>query len=440
MRRVLLALLLASMIAVAGCAGGPAATDTETTAPGDRPTDTPDETTTDAPGGDEPTDRSGDSGTPSTTPGSEDPTDTADSGDPGDTTGGETSTDASTGEDPTDTPGDGETASGSEEGLPPGVDGSTVTNATALREAHYEALSGSSFRIDVSETGGPEPLSFTIHNGTGAIRLDLEEVGGDTVNRFYITENVTTGFNSSQTPPKTYSYGSTGQQFGALFLFAILFGSYPGQQLSVGTFEVDGTVSQNGEELIRLSVTGVNETAVEESGFTSSEATLTDMAGEVLVRSDGLVREMRLQQRFESGATSDLSFAVSGLGSTSATEPDWIDEAPRIEGSLSDDGTVMALSHTGGPEVPAGTTLTLASGGFGGGIAPTNVTLPTSLGAGDSVYLYATGSLRDPTVEVSAEVPSPGDALNLSRASPQVSGTLGEVEFVIGVPDQDDDG
>jgi len=412
MRRALLALLVASMIAVAGCAGGPAPTDTETTAPGGTPTDTP---------ADMPTDTPGDGGSVTETPDGEDPTDTPADGDA------------------TDTPEDGDTAPPSENGFPPGVDGSTVTNATALQAAHFDALSGSSFRVDVSETGGPNPLSFTIRNGSGSVDLELSEVGGDGATSIHITENVTTVFNNSRTPPKVYSYGSTSQQFGTLFLYAIIFRAYPSQQLSAGTFEVDGTVTQDGEELTRLSATGVNETAVEGGGSTSSEATLTDMSGEVLVRSDGLVREMRLQQTFDTGSTSELSFSVSGFGSTSAPEPDWIEEAPRVEGSLSEDGTVMKLSHTGGPEIPANTTLTLSSGGFGGGITPTNVTLPTSLAPGDSVYVYATDSLRDPTVEVSVDEPSPTDALNLSEASPQVSGVLGDVRFVIGIPDRGDD-
>jgi hypothetical protein len=100
----------------------------------------------------------------------------------------------------------------------------------------------------------------------------------------------------------------------------------------------------------------------------------------------------------------------------------------------------MELEHTGGPEVPAGTNLTLASGGFGGGLTPTNVTLPESLSPSDSLYVYATGNPTNPTVGVSVnDEPSPSDAINLSQYSPQVSGTLGEVRFVIGVPDDEDD-
>jgi hypothetical protein len=414
MRRLLLTLVVASMIVVAGCSGGPSGTDTVT------PTsDTGEGTETTAPG----------DGPETTAPG--DGTETAS---PGDMTGtpGDGGMDTPDGSDGTATP--------PADGVPPGV-GADGINGTAIRAAHYSVIQNTSFRVDVTEEGGSNPVSFTLQNGTEAARLDIEQVDGDAASRFYITEGFLTRFNSSQSPPKTYSYGSTSEQFGVVFAYAIFFGAYPGQQLNVGIFEEDGTVTRDGEELTRLSVTGVNETAVQQGGFTSGDATLTDMSGEVLVRSDGLVREMSLEQSFDDGPTQSVEFTLSDLGSTSADDPDWIDEAPRMEGSLSGDGTVLELAHTGGPDVPADTTLTLASGGFGGGLTPTNVTLPESVSEGDSVYVYVTGSATNPTVEVSVnDEPTSQEAIDLSQLSPQVSGTLGEVRFVIGVPDQNQDG
>jgi hypothetical protein len=390
MRRVLLVAVVASMIVVAGCSGGPSGTDTPTPTTAGDGTDTPGES----------------DGTETDTPGDGGGTDTM------------------------EPPGD---------GSPPGVNDDGTVNGSAIGAAHYSILQGSSFRVDVSEEGGENPITFTLRNGSGAVRLDVEQVGTDVASQFYISPDFITNFNNTNTPPKTYSYGSTSEQFSVLFAYAILFGVYPNQQLTVGVFEEDGTVTRDGEELTRLTATGVNETAVEQGGFSSNEGTLTDLSGELFVRSDGLVREMSLTQSFEGGVTKDVEFTLSGLGGTSASDPDWIDEVPRMEGSLSEDGTVMELAHTGGPEVPAGATLTLESGGFGGGLLPTNVTLPEPVSAGDSVYVYATGSAMDPTVEVSVnDEPSPSDALNLSQFSPQVSGTLDEVRFVIGVPDDGD--
>ena len=386
MRRVLLVMVVASMVVVAGCSTGPSDTPEPTTDAGD---------VTDAPGEGNGTDV------------------------PGDGDGNET-----------DTPGDGQ---------PPGV-GDGQVNGTAISAAHYSILQNTSFRANVSVSGGSDPIAFTLFNGSGAAHIDIDPLDAEGTSEFYISEEFITNFNSTATPPKTYSYGSTSEEFGVVFTYAIIFGLYPAQQLEIGTFEANGTVTQNGEELTRLSATGVNETAAEEDDFFSGNRLLTDMSGEILVRSDGLVREMSLQQSFDDGETQNLSFALSGLGSTSAAEPDWIDEAPRLEGSLSTDGTVMELEHTGGPEVPAGTNLTLASGSFGSGLAPTNVTLPESLSSGDSLYVHATGNATTPTVDVSVnDEPAPSDAINLSRYSPQVSGTLGEVRFVIGVPDDEDE-
>jgi hypothetical protein len=401
---LLLVLAVASMVVVAGCSGDSSDTPTPTTE-GNSGTDTPgDMTDTPVDGTDTPGDR----------------TDT-----PGD------GTDAPG--DRTDTPGDGTDTPG--DGQPPGVDDGGV-NGSAIGAAHYSILQNSSFQVDVSQTRGENSTTFTLVNGTEANRIDIEQPDGS-VSQFYISENVVTNLNDTQSPPKTYSYGSTGEQFAAGFIYAILLGVYPGQQLSVANLETGGTVTQNGEELTRLLVTGANQTAVVESGFTTTDANLTDITGEILVRSDGLVREMDLRQSFDNGETQNLSFGLTGFGDTTAEDPSWLDEAPRLEGSLSEDGTVMELAHTGGSEVPAGTTLTLASGGFGGGLFPTNVTLSESVGSGDSLYVYATGDSTNPTVEVSVNnEPTPTNALNLSEYTPQVSGTLGEVRFVIGVPDE----
>ena len=317
--------------------------------------------------------------------------------------------------------------------LPAGVDSSGLTNATALREAHLEAIRGSSFRMDVSEGGAPDPVSFVLRNGTSTASVDVANPTRNESVEFYIGGDVITRFNASQAPPKVYSYGATSEQFGATFLYAILLGVYPGQQLTAGTFEVDGIVTRDGEELIRLSATGINETAVERQGSTSS-GNLSDMSGHVWVRPDGLVRRMSLNQSYDSGTTTSVAFEVSGIGRTSPEEPDWLGDAPRLEGSLSADGDVLALTHAGGATIPAGTTLTLQQGGF---LTRTlgNVTLPDAVSGGDTVYLHATGTPANTTVEVTVGgEPAPSDPVDLSQLSPQVSGTLDDVRFVVGVP------
>jgi len=396
MRRVLIALVVASMVVVAGCSGGPSGTDTPTPT-----TDAVDDDETDAPDDDDADD---------------------DDGDVPDT----------------DTPEDGEgTVAPPSDGPPPGVNDDGTVNTSAIEAAHYSVIQGSSFRIEVTREGGPNPFSFTLYNGSGSARIDLEPLDDDHLSQFYIGgSDVITRLNTSESPPKVYSYGSTSPQTGVVFTYAILSLVYPSNQLNIGTFEADGTVTRDGEELTRLSATGINETAAERNQFSSAEGTITGLSGEVLVSSDGLVREMTLEQTFDSGETRSITFTLTGFGSTTAEEPDWIDEAPKLEGSLSGDGTVLELSHTGGPEIPADTTLTLESGGLGGGLPPSNATLPESVSSGDTVYVYATGSTSDPSVEVSVnEEPSTSDAIDLSQFSPQVSGTLGEVRFAIGVPD-----
>jgi len=321
-------------------------------------------------------------------------------------------------------------------GSPPGVGADGSVDGAVLEREHYRALQGSSFRLDVSEDGGPDPRTFTLYNGSEATRIAFGPSGdGGT---FYIAGQVVTVLDDERSPTKTYSFGTTDQGSIAGATHLSLVGTYPGRYLRVGTFERDGTVVRDGETLTRLSATGVNETALAERESTTTDGNLTDMSGTVLVRSDGLVREMSLQQTFDTGETASLNVTLGRLGTTSVGEPGWIDEAPRLEGSFSANGTVLELAHTGGPELPAGTTLTIDFGELRAGLPPSNATLEEPVFPGDSVSVYATGTVLDPAVEVRADsAPAPVGAMNLSRWNTQASGTVGDVRFVIGVPQDD---
>jgi len=431
MRRVL-PVLVVFLAVTAGCFGGPTGSDTPTPtlhAPTES-VDTAATPTATSPGTTDRTDgdasgtesKGSDGGTPTETP-----TTTAS------TTATPTPTATPIPDTPTGTP-----PSGGEE-LAPGITDAGVGNVTALREAHFEALNGSSFTIDVAEDSSSESFDLLIENGSEAVNIDIDQANA--VSGFYIRGDLVTRFNESQTPPKVYSYGSTAERFGVVFAYAILLAAYPTPQIAVGEFEVDGTVTRDGEELIRLRAVGINETAVAESSTSFAPGNLTDMSGTVLVRPDGLVRDMSLDMALESGEGRTTSYAVSGIGSTTASEPGWLSEAPQFEGALAGDGRVFELTHAGGATLPAGSNVSLETGAFGGGLTLGNVTLGTPVSSGDTVYLYATGSLANATAHASVnERPDlPSGALNLSeRSDVQVSGTLEDVRFVIGTPSEDD--
>ncbi|MFB6295259.1 MAG: hypothetical protein ABEH66_00235 [Halobacteriales archaeon] len=435
MRRTLLA-AVAVLVVTAGCFGGPSATDTPTPTL-DAPTET-DETPATPTATDttmERTERTDDGSTGTVSPESDGgtPTATPTTMEPESRTPTATPTATPRPDRRTETP-----KSGGEE-LAPGITGAGVQNMTALREAHFEALNGSSFTIDVSERRRSESFDLLIENGSRAVNMDIAQA--NTTSGFYIRGDAVTRFNESQMPPKVYSYGSTTERFGVVFAYAILLAAYPAPQIAVGEFEADGTVTRDGEELIRLRAVGINETAVEESRASFAPENLTDMSGTVLVRPDGLIRNMSLDMALESGEARSVSYAVSGIGSTTASQPGWLTEAPQFEGALAADGKVFELTHAGGATLPAGSNLSLETGAFGGGLTFGNVSLGTPVSPGDTVYLYATGSLANATAHASVnEQPDlPSGALNLSeRSDVQVSGTLEDLRFVIGTPTEDD--
>lgn len=432
MRRTFATVTVVLVLVVAGCSGigGDAGGGTEspTTAMTDEPKeDTTTETSTDG----------GNGGGSTAASERSESTDTAGSD------GGETSA-APTTATPTSTRR--ATSSGlTAENAPPGVTGEGVRNLSALSATHSEILNGSQYRQIHEETNASgRTVRYVVANGSDGFVLDIG-VSSVASLQFWASASGDTVAVTNETGAETsyeYSWGETSTAFGfAIFSSFIEPDMPPNVYLRFVEATVDGVVTRDGQQVVRLAIDGFNQTRLQQvqQGFvsiTSEGESLTGVQGEAFVRPNGLVTEMSIKQTVETadGATSeyDISYRVENVGSATVRRPPWLDRAPQFQASLAENDRLLVLDHTGGATVEAGTTLTVSIGPG----TTRNVSLSEPITEGDTVYLYATedGSVK---AELNSRPSVPDSARTLGTSRLQVTGTIGDVTFTVAPPADD---
>lgn len=321
-------------------------------------------------------------------------------------------------------PGDGGMDAVSPDMYPPGVDSSGVTNATALVSAHFEAAGANAeTRMAFESSGGT--LGLVHRNGSAGERLRyVNETTGQS-DTFWRSGSTVVRRNVSKSPPITYSYGETNTYTGYQFLGLIRV--IPFTTLNAMSLSVDGTTTVDGQELLRLSIDSFNRST---DGL-SLQSGLEDPNGYALVTSEGAIRELHWDAtNTNTSQTESITVTVSGVGTTSVTEPDWAGGYPDATVSTASDGQVLALTHQGGGTIEAGTRMQVGSGfsPFG------NVTLSESLASGETLYIVASGRFGDYniTANVGTQPSVPENAASFSRRVPSVSAFLDGVTLQYG--------
>ena len=153
-------------------------------------------------------------------------------------------------------------------------------------------------------------------------------------------------------------------------------------------YEYSGTVSRNGRTLHRFDSVGVNASAVTEHGLTELSSSVEQVDATILVDERGIIRSFdasKTHSRANETVTTGVSYEIPQVGSVTPTEPDWVTtELPHLDASLSENGTIAVINHTGGMTVSTATVLvhsrsTSASTDFTGTFEP-----------GDTLYVYVT--------------------------------------------------
>jgi hypothetical protein len=307
MRRVALAVVLASLVVLAGCGGtGGSPTATQTSTATDTPTDTPTQ-----------------SPTPTPTP---DPFASV--------------------EYPDGASADGFTAPG-------GVarNQRRLLNDTSYTLQYEEvAVSGpqEGDSAVVRTTYSPDRSVTTIDTSQGGTDSNVSIFSGPEETVLQSSNETTTGYTYYE---RNASITATFYRFYGLQIP----GQFTGQYLRAFNYDVVGTEQRGGHTYIEYESTGVNESFVGQGG--TPGYTAGDLR--IVLRDDGLVTavEGSVTADGEAGETTrELSYQVTDVGSTTVERPTWLVETvPSVTAEPVAGGQVMAITNEGPTDLDGGT-------------------------------------------------------------------------------------
>lgn len=295
--------------------------------------------------------------------------------------------------------------------FPPGTSESGIDNATRLLEAHRSHLADETYsirtnvdrvseatdengtfrgfevdRITLTSDKGPDETLFTIEYESAA---DADENSSQS---YWLTDemNATKRVDGDGLETTTYAYLPTGRE-SALLDRGISQGlaepSFVLRPYLLGVeYEHSGTVTRDDRTLHRFTSTGVNASAVAEHDIDEFPSSVERTDVTILVDERGIVRSFDASQTRSRGSetvTTGVSYEIPRVGNVTPSRPDWVTrELPHLDASLSGNGTVVTINHTGGMTVSTANVLVssssvYASADFTGTFEP-----------GDTLYFY----------------------------------------------------
>lgn len=276
---------------------------------------------------------------------------------------------------------------------PPGVaSNGTVTNLTALLDAHEAGIRD-------------RPVAFTYEWTAPNESSERRYVRGADATPYYSVFNRTIG--KDRTSEELYWSGSQGYgryryddqtRYGVLqnstaIVNAWTHDGFGGPRfalwsvLSAGAYSVDGTVERNGRTLVRLTAEGV---------APAQNDTVESYEGTALVTPEGVVYSVEASLVSSAGDAAgepaDVSVTVDPDVEWSGA-PAWVAEVPHLSISTVENGQALELRNTGGVAVPANTTFSVAVNDermwgppFGSDVTG-EVTTDARLEPGEAVYV-----------------------------------------------------
>jgi hypothetical protein len=280
--------------------------------------------------------------------------------------------------------------------LPPGVrDDGKVTNASALTSAMFSSFESDAveYQQTLINSTGPN-IEYTLKNDTqqSLYRLGSGQLDGDVT--YFLGEGVAARNNESA-GHVTYTTGQSTIRTEAQFTAFLLLPTTG--YISMAEWQATGVETVDGEQRLVLRSNAINESRLNQG---TVQGELTGVEGRLSVTSDGIVREGSV---VFTGEREDGQTVQAGVNLTTRTgsgitvdSPEWLSQAPQVEGTAAENNRLLELQHTGGEAIPAGTTLTVNSG-----LVPVgNVTVEQEVQPGDSFYVYKTGQGTAQTPEV----------------------------------------
>jgi len=319
------------------------------------------------------------------------------------------------------------------ESLPPGVSADGVTDERALFGAHRDGVTAAGTAFQVAVRNATDTL-ITVEraNDTGARRISLTAGTGEQL-AYYFADPVYATYNTTD-GDVGYAHGDVPLAGESVFIDIAVTG-LGNTWLRAVEWEPVGVETVDGEQRLVLNGTGLNRTEAQREGTLLPALASGDGEGNpsldarMAVTESGLVRHANVTLSVErNGTTAAKIMEVTTRPFTDdVSEPSWLADAPRVELDAEESGRLLAFDHTGGPTIESGTDLSVIADGEGVG----NVTLPTAVEEGDTVYVHRTG---DGSLAVSVnDRPTVPDSATAFEGQVLVTGSQGVVTFRTGV-------
>jgi len=325
--------------------------------------------------------------------------------------------------------------------LPAGVEGSRVTNVSALAAANQRAFStgGHDLRMSIDNSTQEGSGALRIANDTESSYVRLTEASGalgssTDISTYYGPDE--SGIYNRSSGEIVYGYGPTSARFAAQLVTGVAY-IVPQAYVSAPDWEAAGSTTVDGERRLVVtadSLRNASERSQPGGGVADASEEVTAVDARAEVTSEGLVRALNVTLTIDPASgeayTQTVSYTVDDLQAGSLDRPDWLSEPPQVTAAVDADNRLLVVEHTGGPAIEAGTNLSV------GGQFSTlgNVSADQPISAGDTLYVYATGEGFDRNLTLSVnERPTLPESATAFSGQIGITGRQGDLQFAAAV-------
>ncbi len=322
--------------------------------------------------------------------------------------------------------------------FPPGTSASGITNATRLLDEHRNRLNDTTY-VERGDWEDASPvtdgngtvrrfdttgINTTVEKGAEGTLFVIE--GENDSTSFWFEDGAVASKNSHRGEGVAfyvYERAGSGPTSDATLLDRRITGissSGIAPYLIGVDYECAGTVTRENRTLYRFASTGLNDTAENEWGQEPFPSRVGRIDATVLVDRQGIVRSLDATAVHAAGNRSvsvRTTYSVSRTGNVTTTTPDWVTaELPHLNASLTGNGTVLALNHSGGTAVSTAALLVRSPN------RSSHAEFSGTFEPGDTLYLYL---VANDTERVRASLNDRPDAnetfVRLGRERPSLS-------------------
>ena len=298
--------------------------------------------------------------------------------------------------------------------FPAGTSEDGIHDPAALMDAHRDSLAGTSFGYDytrsVNRTDGgvlPHDQTFRVasEDGTEINYMVKRETAPMAPVEVYAEGPVLFRRHLEADPPYQYGFDRVEAQDADPKLgFSGPTGTLR-QILAAGNWTYVDATSEDGAQYLRF------------TADRSDDDQFVDFQATVSITTDGTISHLEASYvRADPGT--NVAVTVSHRTTTPVErppKPDWVSAIPRVAVTTTGDGPVFEVAHEGGGRVAAGTNVSALLVGNETRIVDRNLTMPTEMGPGESVYIYPVAG-AEPDLAIASEPPASEDVLAVSQA------------------------